>query len=105
MTLDAKLRRKEPIKKKRDELKIMFRKRYWLFSCELSATEWRVHNIRYGGFWDVGLWNGQFMTSYYMWLTIVVVGRDSAEGSNTMLVESSFADGLDADSSSRINKT
>jgi hypothetical protein len=40
MTLDAKLRWKEHIKKKRDELNIKFRKMYWLLGCnsELSVN-------------------------------------------------------------------
>jgi hypothetical protein len=39
MTLDAKLRWKEHIKKKRDELNIKFRKMYWLLgrNSELSV--------------------------------------------------------------------
>jgi exosortase/archaeosortase len=41
MTLDAKLRCKEPIKKKRDELNIKFRKMYWLLG---SNSELSVHN-------------------------------------------------------------
>jgi hypothetical protein len=41
MTLDAKLRWKEHIKKKRDELNIKFRKMYWLFG---RNSELSVHN-------------------------------------------------------------
>jgi hypothetical protein len=41
MTLDAKLRWKEHIKKKRDELNIKFRKMYWLLGCN---SELLVHN-------------------------------------------------------------
>jgi hypothetical protein len=41
MTLDAKLRWKEHIKKKRDELNIKFRKMYWLLG---SNSELSVHN-------------------------------------------------------------
>jgi hypothetical protein len=41
MTLDAKLRWKEHIKKKRDELKIKFRKMYWLLG---RNSELSVHN-------------------------------------------------------------
>jgi hypothetical protein len=42
MTLDAKLRWKEHIKKKRDELNIKFRKMYWLLG---RNSELSVHNI------------------------------------------------------------
>jgi uncharacterized protein YeeX (DUF496 family) len=41
MTLDAKLRWKEHIKKKRDELNIKFRKMYWLLG---RNSELSVHN-------------------------------------------------------------
>jgi hypothetical protein len=41
MTLDAKLRWKEHIKKKRDELNIKFRKMYWLLGLN---SELSVHN-------------------------------------------------------------
>jgi uncharacterized protein YeeX (DUF496 family) len=41
MTLDAKLRWKEHIKKKRDELNIKVRKMYWLLGCN---SELSVHN-------------------------------------------------------------
>jgi hypothetical protein len=41
MTLDAKLRRKEHIKKKCDELNIKFRKMYWLLGC---TSELSIHN-------------------------------------------------------------
>jgi hypothetical protein len=41
MTLDAKLRWKEHIKKKRDELNISFRKMYWLLG---RNSELSVHN-------------------------------------------------------------
>jgi hypothetical protein len=37
MTLDAKLRWKEHIKKKCDELNIKFRKMYWLLGCNSSC--------------------------------------------------------------------
>jgi hypothetical protein len=41
MTLDSKLRRKEHIKKKRDELNIKFRKMYWLLG---RNSELSIHN-------------------------------------------------------------
>jgi hypothetical protein len=41
VTLDVKLRWKEHIKKKRDELNIKFRKIYWLLG---SNSELSVHN-------------------------------------------------------------
>jgi hypothetical protein len=41
MTLDAKLRWKEHIKKKRDELNMKFRKMYWLLG---RNSELSVHN-------------------------------------------------------------
>jgi hypothetical protein len=44
MTLDAKLRWKEYIKKKRDEFNIKFRKMYWLFG---RNSELSVHNKLY----------------------------------------------------------
>jgi hypothetical protein len=41
MTLDAKLRWKQHIKKKRDELNIKFRKMYWLLG---RNSELSIHN-------------------------------------------------------------
>jgi hypothetical protein len=41
MNLNAKLRWREHIKKKRDELNIKFRKMYWLLGCN---SELSIHN-------------------------------------------------------------
>jgi hypothetical protein len=56
MTLDAKLRWKEHIKKKRDQLNIKFRKMYWLLGRKSELSIHNTHNIQASHTSSLELW-------------------------------------------------